>query len=344
MTPAREPRRPRSSPPSAVTLLTEAARALGGTLDLGRLLGRLTELAQVHLAADAAGVWLLERDGSDLVLRGDLGFRRSEVVARVTRAPGSDVLGWIAGRPGPLVLRALPREAPPQTRRWLEAEEIRSFLGVPLVGDAGALGALAAFRRGSRPFTGADLARAELLCVPAAPAILNARLYAEQLGRAERTEILLATTETLGATLDLPSALHEIGQRAARALDAEQCAIALWPDGALPPDAALGEAEAALRRRPVEVADAFLVVPIVRKGEAIGVLRLTARRRLRWERSAIELASAIAGQIALVAENARLYREAHEQAGELAVLREVGTTLTSTLDLPTVRAPPAWRR
>jgi signal transduction histidine kinase len=84
------------------------------------------------------------------------------------------------------------------------------------------------------------------------------------------------------------------------------------------------------------VDDTFLVVPIVRKGEAIGVLHLTARVRRRWERSATDLASAIAGQIALVAENARLYREAQTQASELAVLHEVGTTLTSTLDMATV--------
>src|SRR6185503_10651242 len=45
---------------------------------------------------------------------------------------------------------------------------------------------------------------------------------------------------------------------------------------------------------------------------------------------------AIAGQIALVAENARLYREAQTQTSELTVLHEIGTTLTSTLDLPTV--------
>jgi GAF domain-containing protein/CheY-like chemotaxis protein len=321
---------------SANALLAEATRALGGTLDLGRLMGRLTELAVTHLAADAAGVWLLERRDRELVLRGDVGFKRAQIVARLAQPPGRDVLGWLADRPGPLVLRGLPAAALPEARGWLEAEEVRSLLAVPLVGDAGALGALALFRRGRRPFSRNDLALAEALCVPAPPAILNARLYAEQLGRAERTEILLATAEALGATLDLPAALHDLSQRAARALDAELCTITLWPGGAEPADAALGEAEAARTKRPVEIDDSLLVVPIVRKGDAIGVLRLTARGRRRWERSAVDLASAIAGQIALVAENARLYGEAQARAGDLAVLHEVGTTLTSTLDLPTV--------
>ncbi|HEU4367780.1 MAG TPA: GAF domain-containing protein [Methylomirabilota bacterium] len=332
---SREPR-PTRSPAPGVALMAQATRALGGTLDLGRLVKRLTEIARAHLAAEAAGVWLLERGGAELALRGDVGFKRPEVVARLAHPPGRDVLGWISDRPGPLVLRRLPIEARPEVRRWLEVEELRSCLGVPLLGDAAPVGALALFRRSRRVFTRADLARAETLCIPAAPAILNARLYAEQLGRAERTEILLSMAEALGATLDLPASLADLSQRAARALDAEHCAISLWPGGTVPADAPLGDAEAALRRRPVEVDDTFLVVPIVRKGEAIGVLRLSARVRRRWERSAVDLASAIAGQIALVAENARLYQEAQAQASELTVLREVGTTLTSTLDLPTV--------
>jgi GAF domain-containing protein/anti-sigma regulatory factor (Ser/Thr protein kinase) len=321
--------------PPGAALLAEATRALGGTLDLDRLVGRLIELLRANLVADAAGVWLLEGRDRELVLRGALGFQRPEIVARLAQTPARDVLGWISERSGPLALR-LPDGARPEVHRWLEAERFRAFLGVPLVGETTPLGMLGLFRRTRRPFTGADVALAETLCVPAAPAILNARLYAEQLSRAERTEILLATAEALGATLDLPAALADLSQRAARALDAEDCVITLWPAAVVPADAPLGEAEAARSKRPVEVDDSLLVVPIVRKGQAIGALRLTARVRRRWERSAVDLASAIAGQIALVAENAHLYREAQEQASELAVLHEVGTTLAATLDLPTV--------
>ena len=335
MTSARRGRRP-PAPPAEVRLLTDATRVLGGTLDLERLMGRATTLAQSALGADAAGVWLLEKSSTELVLRGDVGFTHPELVTRVPHAPGGDVSAWLTERPGPLVLRRLPIGAAAEARRWLEAEDVRSFLGVPLVGDDAPLGLLGLFRRRQRPFTAADLARAEALCVAIPPAILNARLYADQLARAERTAVLLGIAETLGATRDLPAALDDIAQRAARALDAERCGVVLWPGGVVPPDAPLGDAEAALRGRPVEVDDSRLVVPIVRKGEAIGALRFTARGRRRWERSAVDLASAIAGQIALVAENARLYGEAQTRADELSALHEVGVTITSTLDLPTV--------
>ena len=319
MAPARRGRRAPAPSPDA-RLLAAATRTLGGTLDLAQLMARLIDLAQSALAADAAGVWLLEKNASEMVLRGDAGLLGAEAVARVAHAPGRDVLAWLTERPGPLVLRRLPVGAAPDARGWLELEAARSFLGVPLIGEEVPLGVLGLFRRRRRPFTAADLARAEALCVPVAPAILNARVYADQLARADRTAVLLAIAETLGGTLDLPAVLDDIAQRAARALDAEGCVVVLWRDGVVPPDAPLGYAEAVQYRRPVEVDDQRLVVPIVRKGEPIGVLRFTARGRRRWERSAVDLANAIAGQIALVAENARLYREAHARADELTAM------------------------
>ncbi|HET7343709.1 MAG TPA: GAF domain-containing protein, partial [Methylomirabilota bacterium] len=242
MSPGRR-RGPAPTSAAELGLLAEGTRALGGTLDLGRLMGRLTELAQSAVGADAAGVWLLERGGAELALRGDVGFRRAEIVARIAHAPGRDVLGWITTRPGPLVLRHLPADTVPEARRWLEVEEARSFVGVPLIGETASLGMLGLFRRGRRPFTDKELARAIALCVPAPPAILNARLYADQLARAERTAVLLAIAETLGATSDLPAALDDIAQRAARALDAERCVVLLWPGGVAPADATLGDAE-----------------------------------------------------------------------------------------------------
>src|SRR5207244_12115437 len=184
MTSARRGRRP-PAPPAEVRLLTDATRVLGGTLDLERLMGRATTLAHSALGADAAGVWLLEKSSTELVLRGDVGFTHPELVTRVSHVPGRDVSAWLTERPGPLVLRRLPIGAAPEARRWLEAEEARSFLGVPLAGEDLPLGMLGLFRRRRRPFTAADLARAEALCVAVPPAIFNARLSADQLARSQ---------------------------------------------------------------------------------------------------------------------------------------------------------------
>jgi len=326
VTPAR--RRPAARRPitSDVALLAEATRTLAGTLDVNRVAARLTELAQAVMGADAAATWLVERGSDDLILKAESGFTQPQPVARLPHASGGEVLSWITHRSGPVLLGSLPGGTRPAIRRWLEAEKVRSFLGVPLVGEA-PVGVLGLFRRSGRAFTRADLARARTLCVPAAPAIVNARLYTDQLARAERTAVLLAIAESAGATVDLPAALDDISQRAARALDAERCTISVWSEGDTPAATSAGEAQAARSKRPVELDGGWLVVPIIRKGDAIGAMTLGARPRRGWERSSVDLAVAIAGQIALVAENARLYREVQTKAERLVqgeTLRALG--------------------
>jgi hypothetical protein len=119
-----------ATPPSSIglhpALLADAVRALGGTLDLGRLTGRLTDLALEHLGADAAGVWLLERRNTELILYGDVGLRDPQAVTHVPYAAGDEILGWLVDRPAPFVLDDLPATAGLPARAWLEAEEIRS--------------------------------------------------------------------------------------------------------------------------------------------------------------------------------------------------------------------------
>ena len=288
---------------------------------------RLTALAQAVLGADAAATWLIERGSDALILKSNSGFTQPESVGRIPHAAGREVLGWITDRSGPVLLGGLPGAARPALRRWLEAEKMRAFLGVPLVGEATPIGVLGLFRRSGRAFTRADLARARTLCVPASPAIVNARLYTDQLARAERTAVLLTIAESARATVYLPAALDDISRRAARALDAERCMISVWPDGRAPAEISADEAQAARTRRPVELESGLLVVPIVRKGEPIGVMTLVARPRHHWERATVDLAAAIAGQIALVVDNARLYREVQIRAGDLVqgeTLRALG--------------------
>src|SRR5438034_5751303 len=147
--------------------------------------------------------------------------------------------------------------------------------------------------------------------------------FAEEREHVERAEILLAVTQTLASTSDLPAALGEIAHRTAAALGAECCEIHV-ADAPAPSPSAVPEG------------GAELVVPIGREYAAMGSLRLVRRDGGEWAPTIVELATAIAGQIALAAENARLVRQAEAHAGELAALHDVTATLTSTLDLPTV--------
>jgi signal transduction histidine kinase/CheY-like chemotaxis protein len=330
-------RRARATVPRAA-LLAEATRTLGGTLDLTRLMGRLIELTQAHLAVDAAGVWLLEREDRELVLCGNTGFKRPESVARLPQAPGRDVLGWIVDRPGPMVVRGLSAAALPEARGWIEAEEFWAFLGVPLVGDAGALGMLGLFRRRRRAFAAVDLALAETLCLPAVPAIRNARLYTEQLGRTQHTEVLLRALRTMLGGLDARTTLDGIVQAASAIAGPSHVALFL-PDRATgtlrvaalggPPLAseavrAPGErysAEVARTGQPLAADDTYLGLPVRVRETVLGVLSFTTPAPRRYSAEELAYLSSFADYAAIALDNARLYEDAQRAVSDLQVMQ-----------------------
>ena len=348
------PRRPaRSAALPGFALLAEATRALG-TLDLGRLVNRLTELTRANLAADAAGVWLLERGGSELVLHSGAGFKHPEVVTRLTQAPGRDVLGWIVDRPGPVAVRDLRAAARPEVRRWIESEEFGAFLGVPLVGDATPLGMLGLFRRGRRIFTAADLALTRTLCLPAAPAIVNARLHAElaqqaavateqarqhgvSVRRAGELEALLRAVRTMLSGLDTKTILDSIVQEASAIAGTSQVAlrlldrasgslrVAALAGSSIPSDVATppGERHSAevTRSGQLFADDTCLGLPVKIRGTVLGVLCFTTAAPRRYSAEELAHLGSFADHAAIALDNARLYEDAQGAISDLHVMQ-----------------------
>ena len=290
------------------------------TLDLDLVVRRLAGDVKARVSADAVAVWLLGPDGSELALRATLGFARPATARTLAHRPFGRLGEWLTGRRAPS-LSLVPASLSP-ARIWLREEAIRSVLVVPLVAGGIRLGLLAAFRR-RRPFSAPNLAAAREVAAAGGPAIHAALRFAEEREHVERAEMLLTVTQTLASTSDLPAALDDVAHRTAAALAAERCEIRLAEAPAPPPS-------------PVPNGGAELIVPIGREYAAIGSLRLVRREGGEWAPTIVEMATAIAGQIALAAENARLVRQAEAHAGELAALHEVSATLTSTLELPTV--------
>jgi signal transduction histidine kinase/FixJ family two-component response regulator len=288
------------------------------TVDPGLVVRRFAADAKARLAADAVIVWLPGPDGSELVLHAALGLSRPETALHLAHRPAARLGEWLTSRRPPAFVDV--GHAATTGHSWLSDESARSLLVVRLSADGASPGLLVALRR-RRRFGATHLARARALAGAAASELQTAQRFAEQRARAERAEMLLAVTQTLASTSDLTAALDDVARRTAQALNAERCDIELTVQR--PHAGASADATA-------------LVVPITRKHEIIGTLRLAGAARDEWPHAAVELATAIAAQIGLAADNARLYRQAQEHAVELTALRDVATTLTSTLDLPSV--------
>jgi signal transduction histidine kinase len=257
-------------------------------LDPHLLVRRLADDVLHRLTADAVLVWLHGGDGTELELVHAEGLQDARSALELAHRPSSRLADWLLSRRLPAAVTLRPRELTGD-RAWLAAEGAHSLLAVPVIA-AGTppLGILAAFRR-RRPFPVGCLARAAALAGAAAPALHAAQRLDEMRRRAERAETLLAVTRILGVATDLDVALEDVGRRTASALGAVRCAVRL---GITP--------------APRTAAGSELVVPIARQQDVIGTLTLDGPPRGGWIPEAVDLATAIAAQIALAADHARL--------------------------------------
>jgi len=87
---------------------------------------------------------------------------------------------------------------------------------------------------------------------------------------------------------------------------------------------------------PADARPGGLVLPLVLKDEAIGVLVVVAREGRAFSAEEVRLAEAFADQAALALENARLYAQAERRRREAEVLAELAQTINASPDLETI--------
>jgi len=226
-----------------------------------------------------------------------------------------------------------------------------------------------------RRYSDAEVALAYALASETAMGLENAELFAEARGRVEELSLLNEVGRTVAGSLDLARVLSE-GARAVRQilgathghvflLDAERRELRLGATTIEGPsdlhalreplDGSTLPALAARERRPLAVHDtaepggadvatatahgvrALLAAPLLFHDEPVGVLVVSqygAPRR--FTPAEIERVMAVANQLAVAIDNARLFDETRRRAEELGLLLEVGRSLVATLELDQV--------
>jgi signal transduction histidine kinase/CheY-like chemotaxis protein/PAS domain-containing protein len=216
-------------PDRRLTLLADAGRALGATLDLTATLESLAG-AVVPALADWCVIRVIESDGRVRRLRTVYADKRLEAAARVMddyygAHTGAETYASQAGigrvlRTGEPVL--VPEVSPAWLRNVAQDEVqltalteigIASLMHAPLVLRGRTLGVLTFVRTASGPRYGAaDLALAEELCDRAAVAVENARLFEASERRASEAHALSAIARVLAETLDLAQVWRRIAE------------------------------------------------------------------------------------------------------------------------------------
>ncbi len=231
-------------------------------------------------------------------------------------------------------------------------------LAVPVTSRDAARGVLYLSDAAGRSFTEADVALANALAGELAVGLENAELYANLRRRVEELGLIHDVGRSLVATLDIRHVLERGVQNLARIVDAPHASLALaTEDGThvevravagahvshvglrLPLDPPEGSLAALVfhRREPIVVEDAlsdprvnarlradtgargYLGLPLLVRDRTIGAaIIMDPRGPRRFTPAEVERGAAIANQLAVAVENARLYEDLRRSYADLA--------------------------
>lgn len=152
---------------------------VGRSMPLTFLLDEAPQRIASIVRADVASLYLLEGDGDELVLRGNVGFPQA-ARGSVRLSVGEGLTGLAVECLRPIsVVSASTHE---NFRRFRELDEDRFpvFLAVPILGHSQALGALVVQRQGTEAFSAADINLIVALTAPISAGLRQAQLLDEQ--------------------------------------------------------------------------------------------------------------------------------------------------------------------
>ena len=157
--------------------LAHIALEMTSVLDLGALLGAITDGLVAELDVSLARIWLLEPPDDRLRLRASSGLSRRLDGRYGEVALGALKIGAIAARREPVCLDDIASDPLIADPAWVLAHGLRAFAGYPLLFRGELLGVLALFTR--RAIGAAEFSRIGSFAHQAAVAIKNARLFTE---------------------------------------------------------------------------------------------------------------------------------------------------------------------
>jgi len=190
-------------------LLLEAARIFNSTLEYEELLESVLKLVNTAVHAEAALVFRVDHDRSDVKMR----LMRADNCKMVVfhRELGTGVAGWVAKFKEPVTANDTANDSrvDPEIERNAGIK-IRSLIAVPLIGKGHMIGVVEAFNKIDGDFTDEDLDILTGLNNQMAVAIDNAHLYRSLKREALEKDLLYEVGKKLSSSLNLDETLETI--------------------------------------------------------------------------------------------------------------------------------------
>ncbi len=356
------------------TVLQNYSRNLTEVADVPMIVGALRNQVTELYKPDRLYVYLLDNRLDLFIVQPDPAMPRLPMNAAQCAIDGP-IARWLRSDPGPHYLQAhrpLPDSVAPDHERL---EKIGAILYVPLSGRDRINGWLAlGHKQSDQPYSTDDLAFLAAIANQTALALERAVVFDDLQRRVSELNALSRISQAVNFTLDADDILELIYTQTSRVLDTRNFYIAmadskretmrfafyiegserLYPDDEWPIETGLtGEI---MRRGQSIITDdyveecrkrgltpggkpgkAWMGVPLNAGNQPMGIMVVSDfRDDVNYSQEQLQVFAAIADQAASVLYKAKLYRETEERARQLAVLNEVGSSITSTLDLKTV--------
>ena len=313
-------------------VVLDIARRLTETLDRSAILQMIVRELNQHLASDAATIRVV--DGEELRVAAWAGMSDAEAAALPAFRCDE---GWFAeiirtGRTWPCEdLEAEPAFAE-AFRRYDRQRAWRGDMVGPLIHGGKVIGVISAVTRAPRRWTQDDVDFVSALAAHASIAIHNADLFETAEGLTRELRGLVEMSSDLTRSLDSAQVADRIARHLASAMAVPACRISYWErdgdhlvplghypdvDAWISDDAAVAHDRGirrAIRDQVAVVLERVSVLPLVAKGQSIGVVELRGDGPERLTAAQLELGRTMANEAAMALENARLYEEARNQA------------------------------
>ncbi|HIQ04070.1 MAG TPA: GAF domain-containing protein, partial [Anaerolineae bacterium] len=350
--------------------LEEAVAVLSSTLQPEEVLDRILEQVSRVVPNDTANIMLIEDDEARIVRwRGYERFGAEEFASTATfRIPETQTLQQMRETGEPIVISDTATYP-----GWVRApvqDRLRSYAAAPIIVRDEVIGFLNVDSATPGFFTQAHLGPLRAFAGHAAAAIGNAQLYQAEQAAHERADTLREISRAVGSTLELDEVLSLVLRQAKRVLAYDTASILLFSDGqpsmiavAGYEDEELVKAEVSLRlgdslilqamarnHRPVVIADvrederwiwvpgaedvrAWIGAPLLVRGEMIGALMIDSRQPGSYTEADAATAQALANQVAVAIENARLFTSLLQEKERLELLYRLSRHISESLDV-----------
>jgi len=336
-----QPSNIRVEPVHQVEFLHSLADALNTTLDLNTLMNRVADLVRAVIDYRIFAILLINDRTQELWMRFQIGH--TPEIERVRVKPGRGVVGQAA-----LQRKSILVEDVTKSEHYIEANpNVRSELAVPLIVKNKVIGVLDLESEIPAYFTEEHQRLLELVASRMSIAVENARLYTRLSRQAQTLTVLNEISREITSILDLDDLLERIGLLLKRVIDFQMFTILLWNERTeqfehrfstrygervtRERNVTLGKGiigAAAQQREPILAPDvrkdpryvaenpetrSELSVPLIYKGEVIGVIDLEHTRVNYYNEDHVRTLSTLAAQVAISIANARLYQRIHEE-------------------------------